>query len=374
MKSLKLLFMSLIIVAATISPHNDVEATILEITWTGQIESYDSSNQAYSHLNIGDPVSFAVRVDDASDSIIGRGIYEGEQLLTTSHSSLTLDNQSIQLSTNLIDTHLFDNLDDVWENQTQIIDHYPYEMCDFSRFDLVVEGEDEESGVFNIVIGIIGLIQFDENYENIRYETWGSGAIYINWQRQIDFNECNVSIMEVGTIPELPTVLLFGTAGDNGSISPTGAVSVDYGTDQIFTISPDANYHVSNVVVDGSSVGAVASYTFTHVSNDHSINATFAIDTYTLTYLAGANGSIIDSNQQLIKHGFDGNQVIAIPANNYRFVNWSDGSTTNPRTDVNIVADITVTAMFAEKLFWPMFMPAMSGTSEIDLEIIKKQR
>lgn len=364
--------MSLIMVAAIISAHNDVEATILEITWSGQIESYDSSNQAYSHLNIGDPVSFAVRVDDATDSITGRGIYAGEQLLATPHSSLTLDNQSIQLSTNLIDTQLFDNLDDVWKNQTQIIDHYPYEQYDLSRFDLVVEGEDEESSVFHLFIGIIGQIQFDENYENIRYETWGSGAIFINWQRQIDFNKCNVRITEVGTIPP-PPVLLFGTAGDNGSMSPTGTVSVDYGTDQTFTIIPDANYHVSNVVVDGLSVGAVASYTFINVSNDHSINATFAIDTYTLTYFAGANGSIVDSNQQFVKHGFDGNQVIAMPATNYRFVNWSDGSTTNPRTDVNIVADITVTAMFAEKLFWQLFMPAMSGTSKIDLEIIKKQ-
>ena len=48
-------------------------------------------------------------------------------------------------------------------------------------------------------------------------------------------------------------------------ISPSGAVSVDYGTDQAFTITPSTGYHVADVLVDGVSVGAVTSYTFTDV-------------------------------------------------------------------------------------------------------------
>ncbi len=39
-------------------------------------------------------------------------------------------------------------------------------------------------------------------------------------------------------------------------------------------------------------MGAVASYTFLHVTANHTITASFAINTYTLTYMAGGNGTI----------------------------------------------------------------------------------
>ena len=46
------------------------------------------------------------------------------------------------------------------------------------------------------------------------------------------------------------------------------------------------------MLVDGGSVGAVTSYTFTNVTANHTIAASFAINTYTITATAGANGSI----------------------------------------------------------------------------------
>ena len=67
---------------------------------------------------------------------------------------------------------------------------------------------------------------------------------------------------------------------------------VNYGSDQAFTITPAAGYHVADVLVDGVSVGAVTTYTFTNVTADHTIAASFAIDTITITASAGANGSI----------------------------------------------------------------------------------
>jgi lysophospholipase L1-like esterase len=66
------------------------------------------------------------------------------------------------------------------------------------------------------------------------------------------------------------------SSGANGSISPSGSVSVNNGSDQAFTITADSGYHISDVLVDGSSVGAVSSYTFSSVTTDHTISATFA--------------------------------------------------------------------------------------------------
>ena len=137
------------------------------------------------------------------------------------------------------------------------------------------------------------------------------------------------------------------SAGSNGSISPSGAVTVNNGSNQAFTITPAAHYHVADVLVDSVSVGAVSSYTFTNVTTDHTIVASFTIDTYTLTYTAGANGSITGTTPQTVNHGASGTEVTAVAATNYHFVNWSDASTANPRTDTNVTANITVTANFA---------------------------
>jgi hypothetical protein len=67
------------------------------------------------------------------------------------------------------------------------------------------------------------------------------------------------------------------TAGTGGSISPKGTVKVNYGASQTFTITPDTKnrYAIADVRVDGKSVGAVSSYTFTNVTANHTIYATF---------------------------------------------------------------------------------------------------
>jgi len=65
------------------------------------------------------------------------------------------------------------------------------------------------------------------------------------------------------------------TAGAGGSISPSGSVNVREGGDQTFTITPDKGYAVSNVKIDGKSIGAVKSYTFENVSRTHTIEVIF---------------------------------------------------------------------------------------------------
>ena len=65
------------------------------------------------------------------------------------------------------------------------------------------------------------------------------------------------------------------SAGANGTISPAGWTSVGEGGEQTFTITPDAGYAVAKVLVDGRSVGAVTSYTFRDVTQDHTIEAVF---------------------------------------------------------------------------------------------------
>lgn len=65
------------------------------------------------------------------------------------------------------------------------------------------------------------------------------------------------------------------TAGENGMISPFDTVKVRKGSHQTFTITPHNGYTVSDVMVDGQSIGAVTTYTFENVKKSHTIEAFF---------------------------------------------------------------------------------------------------
>src|SRR5207244_3605 len=95
------------------------------------------------------------------------------------------------------------------------------------------------------------------------------------------------------------------SAGPHGAISPAGTTSLDCGANQTFTITPDACYHVADVLVDGASVGAVTSYTFTNVTANHTIAATFAIGAETIAASAGAHGAISPAGSVTVDCGSD---------------------------------------------------------------------
>src|SRR5204862_4194253 len=84
-----------------------------------------------------------------------------------------------------------------------------------------------------------------------------------------------------------------------------------------------------------------------NVTGNITVTANFAIDQYTLTYSAGANGSVSGTTPQTVNYGGNGSAVTAVPSTGYHFVSWSDASTANPRKDLNVTGDITVTASFA---------------------------
>jgi hypothetical protein len=79
------------------------------------------------------------------------------------------------------------------------------------------------------------------------------------------------------------------SAGTGGTISPNGTQTVAIGFNQTYTITPNPGYHVLDVLVDGGSVGTVTSYTFTNVTANHTISATFEVNNpgVTVTYPTG---------------------------------------------------------------------------------------
>lgn len=74
----------------------------------------------------------------------------------------------------------------------------------------------------------------------------------------------------------------------------------------------------------------------------------FQLKIITLNYSPGPNGSLSGETFQEVSYGGDGTAVSALPDSGYQFVDWSDGSTDNPRTDTNVTEDLDVTANFIE--------------------------
>lgn len=75
---------------------------------------------------------------------------------------------------------------------------------------------------------------------------------------------------KVGTIFSITA-----SASVGGSVSPAGTTQVAAGYSKTYTITPSSGYKISDVTVDGKSVGAVSSYTFSSVSGNHTLKASF---------------------------------------------------------------------------------------------------
>jgi len=141
----------------------------------------------------------------------------------------------------------------------------------------------------------------------------------------------------------IDTYTLTYSTGAGGSIVGSSPQTVNYNASgTAVTATPNAHYHF----VSWSDGGLTAARTDLNVTADHAYTATFAIDTHTLTYTAGANGTITGTTPQTVNYGTNGAQVTAVPDSGYQFVNWSDLSTDNPRTDASVIADLTITANF----------------------------
>jgi hypothetical protein len=152
------------------------------------------------------------------------------------------------------------------------------------------------------------------------------------------------------TPASVPTYTITASAGANGSIAPSGDVVVNEGDNMTFAINPAVGYHVAGVLVDSVSVGPVTSYEFTNVTAAHTITASFAIDTFTITASAGAHGSIAPSGDVVVNEG--DNMTFAInPAVGYHVAGvLVDSVSVGPVTSyefTNVTANHTIEASFA---------------------------
>jgi hypothetical protein len=182
---------------------------------------------------------------------------------------------------------------------------------------------------------------------------------------------CSITMDAAKTVTAsfaLKSYTITATAGTGGSITPSGSVSVNHGASQTFTITPNTGYTLSNVLVDGVSVGSLSTYTFTTVTANHTISASFALKTYTITATAGAGGSITPSGSVLVNHG--ASQAFTItPNTGYTLSNvLVDGvsvGAVSTYTFTNVTAGHTVNASFGINTYNLTVSKAGTGTGTV---------
>ena len=165
------------------------------------------------------------------------------------------------------------------------------------------------------------------------------------------------------------------TAGAGGSISPSGSVSVREGRDQTFTITPDKSYAVSNVKIDGKSIGAVKSYTFENVRRTHTIEVIFMkangnpqtgvfVDVATGSYYEDAVDWAVGNG---ITQGTDATHFspdgICTRAQAVTFL-WRAAGSPKPETRTMPFTDIPAGSYYYDAVLWAVENGITKGTSD----------
>ena len=159
------------------------------------------------------------------------------------------------------------------------------------------------------------------------------------------------------------------TAGAGGSISPSGNVSVRGGRDQTFTITPDQGYAVSDVKIDGESVGAVTSYSFENVRKAHTIAVSFAtikifVDVPAGSYYEDAVDWAVENG---ITKGTDDTHFspdgICTRAQAVTFL-WRATGSPEPKTSTMPFTDVNAGSYYYDAVLWAVENGITKGTSD----------
>ena len=179
----------------------------------------------------------------------------------------------------------------------------------------------------------------------------------------------NWSVM-ASFITEPNTYIITASAGENGAIYPEGEVVVIEGESQEFEIVANPNYRIASVLVDDEEVVESLDngvYTFTNVSANHSIVATFVQSVYTITATAGDNGTITPDGDVPVDE--NGDQAFTIEADDgYRILSvLVDGAEAISElvdgvyTFTNVTADHTIAATFVSETATTHTITATAG-------------
>jgi len=188
-------------------------------------------------------------------------------------------------------------------------------------------------------------------------------AVWVPLENNPYCNQCRTSLTHAddsltplgqlfSTFGDPPTPLTYtirATAGSGGTITPSGVIYVPEGGSQTFTMTPNPGFQIADVMVDGVSKGPISTKTFSHVTSNRTISATFSPLTYSLTITPNGPGagSVTSSPEGT---SFLPGTVVTLTAtvdSGSTFGGWSGDCTgTNPTCTLTMNGNKAVTATF----------------------------
>jgi hypothetical protein len=189
-------------------------------------------------------------------------------------------------------------------------------------------------------------------------------SVVINAPSSLSYNSPNNFIRNTSITPISPTVTGEGITYSVSPVLPSG-LSLDDSTG----------------IISGTPTATSSSITYTIAATNDGGYTTFDVViavgdviSYTLSYLAGANGVVAGTIYQSVVSGSDGTQVTATPNTNYHFIKWSDNVLEASRKEINVIANLSVTALFAADILEnnssaPVSLPAAIGSGSSDESI-----
>jgi len=184
---------------------------------------------------------------------------------------------------------------------------------------------------------------------------WATNSVGTAYGAQVSFTTVSTVAPTVST-GSIASITQNSASCNSSNVTNSGGATVT-GRGIYYGTSPSPS---SSSVASGSGTGTfnasmsglaastryyVRAYATNSAGTGYGSDQSF-VTNHILTYTAGANGSISGTTSQSVANGGSGTAVTAVPNANYSFVNWSDGSTTNPRTETNVTTSKSLTANF----------------------------
>ena len=352
--------------------------TIENVMLDGQ-NLYTASNYQFNYLETSHDfiINFAPVTYTITTNAYGNGtVSEGAQFIYTPDApfnydftataaegyyiaSITINNEAVDL------TGVEDTYTTTIEN---VADNYTINVT-FQMYTYTMTGEAGFGG--NITPSGTQIVNYgaDVLYQIVAQEGYYIQTIYVDGEIVEAYSQAdgvtaeNVSFTAIDADHEV--FATFGqykyTITTNISGEPHGTINefytsltelVDYGVNYTLTFDADENYQVADVVIDGTSMGAITSYEFINVTDDHDVVVSFEAIMYTLTASTNIASCTITPTTTTVQAGTDVTYTVT-PAQGYHLVSVTANgieiivAANNTFTIEDVQGDVTIYAIFA---------------------------
>ncbi len=203
----------------------------------------------------------------------------------------------------------------------------------------------------------------------------GLGYVFVNWTGSGGFSS-NANPLTLNNVTSnqtitanfaLQTFTVNFLAGANGALTGNTSQTVAYGgSTALVTANPNASFLFLNWTGAGFTTSVSNPMAVANVTSNMTITANFVPQSLTVTFVAGAGGTLTGTASQVVAYGTSATAVTAVPNLGYTFTNWTGSgfttSTSNPLTVSNVTSNMTITANFTVQTFTVNFAAGTGGS------------